>query len=327
MSSIAEENSRRALREFEFITLLEQFLPGILGAGIVSNPRIRNARPDFVAVYPSGRRAIIEAKGVTPNTMTRLRDAISQLRRYAELYEQEFPREESPELILAVPGVFSREHFRFVYESGVHRIIDGRALRQAGADPEFSSTLAEAEEALPQGILTKAHELLQRLDSIPPGRSEWSTYQALCGDILAFLFCPPLANPISELSNSSRVNCRDFVLPNYATSDFWQYMRTYYEAHYIVVDAKNYVGNVKKEVLQLANYLSAHGAGLLGIIICRTGADRSAEVTRREQWMSYRKMIMILNDDDMRQMISNRTSDTDPSDLLRQKLEDFRLAF
>jgi hypothetical protein len=328
MSSMAEEHSRRALREFEFTQLLVQFLPGILGAEIVTDPRIKNLRADLMAVFPSGREGIIEAKGVTPNTQQRLADSVAQLRRYADVYRKQFPRKEAPELILAVPGTFSQEHFGFLYGSGIDRIIDGKALRAAGADPEFSSTLAEDEKAQPQSLRARARELLGRLNNTPPGRPEWATYQTLCGDILAFLLCPPLSNPIAELSNRTGVNRRDFVLPNYSTSDFWEYLRNYYEAHYIVVDAKNYVGNVKKkEVLQLANYLSAHGVGLFGVIICRNGGDRSAEITRREQWVTYRKMIVILNDDDLRQMISLRTSDTDPSDLLRQKLEDFRLGF
>jgi hypothetical protein len=85
-------------------------------------------------------------------------------------------------------------------------------------------------------------------------------------------------------------------------------MRTHYGAHYVVVDAKNYRGDVPKNaVLQVANYLSAHGAGLFGVIACRNGGDRSAEITRREQWALHRKMIVIINDDDdLRQMISNR---------------------
>jgi hypothetical protein len=328
MTSMTEQYSRNSLREFEFLKLLQVYLPSILNAKIISDPKIKTARPDFMAIYPTGRQAIIEAKGVTPNTRQRLDNVVKKLHRYSDLYERQFPDQERPELVLAVPGTFSPEHFAFLYESGIHRIIDGRILRAAGADPDFSSTLAEPEESQPEVLLVKAHELLRRLDNVPPGRAEWSNYQALCGEILAFLLCPPLANPIGELSNWTRVNRRDFVLPNYATENFWDFMRTYYEAHYVVVDAKNYVGNVrKKEVLQLANYLSAHGAGLFGVIICRNGGDRSAELTRREQWVSYRKMIIILNDNDLRQMIILRTSDNDPSDLLRQKLEDFRLGF
>jgi hypothetical protein len=105
-------------------------------------------------------------------------------------------------------------------------------------------------------------------------------------------------------------------------------MRDVYDAHYVVVDAKNYVGQVKKrDILQLANYLTAHGTGLFGMIISRSGDDRSAHETRREQWVIHRKMIIVLNDEDLRQMTANQLSGGDPGELIRQKIEDFRLAF
>jgi hypothetical protein len=63
------------------------------------------------------------------------------------------------------------------------------------------------------------------------------------------------------------------------------------------------------------------------MIVSRRAPERSADTTRREQWISYRKMILMLDDNDLRQMIQIRGSDGDPADLIRQKIEDFRLGF
>lgn len=173
-----------------------------------------------------------------------------------------------------------------------------------------------------------AVELERRLTAIAPEKDEWSLYQSLCGDVLAYLFCPPLQQPIGESANESKVNRRDFVLPNYADAGFSHFMRTEFRAHYVVVDAKNYTRGVKKgEILQLANYLSAHGAGLFGLILTRTAAARSAELTRREQWIIHQKLILVLNDDDLRQMLSLKASGGRPEDIVRQQIEDFRLGF
>jgi hypothetical protein len=169
---------------------------------------------------------------------------------------------------------------------------------------------------------------MDRLDKIPAGRATWSRYQRLCGDILTFLFCPPLERPIGESANESRINRRDFVLPNYAADGFWAFMRATYAADYIVVDSKNYVSKIKKnEVLQLSNYLNRHGTGLFGMIVARGASDRSAELTRREQWIVHNKLIISLNDDDLRQMLAMKQSAGDAADLIRQKIEDFRLGF
>jgi hypothetical protein len=315
--------------EIDFLSLLDRVLPTILGAQIIREPRLEHAHPDFLALWPdTGKEAIIEAKIVTPNTRTRLRDIVQQLTHYADAYAKVYPDKPPPELALAVPGAFSAQHIGYLYESGIRRIIDGAVIRAAAGDDALAGFMAESKDSSPPSLRSTTESLLDRLMQIPPGRADWSAYQSLCGEILSFLLCPPLSQPISESANRSRINRRDFILPNYATSGYWDYMRSYYQAHYVVVDAKNYVGNVKKkEILQMANYLTAHGAGQFGIIVSRTGGDRSAELTRREQWILHQKMIVVLNDDDMRQMVSLRVGDIDPAELIRQKIEDFRLGF
>ena len=58
-------------------------------------------------------------------------------------------------------------------------------------------------------------------------------------------------------------NRRDFIFPNYCDTGFWAFLRSRYGADYIVADAKNYSQNVsRKDILQMSNYLKAHGAGL-----------------------------------------------------------------
>ncbi|GAA1805615.1 hypothetical protein GCM10009835_25700 [Planosporangium flavigriseum] len=101
----------------------------------------------------------------------------------------------------------------------------------------------------------------------------------------------------------------------------------HYRADYIVVDAKNLAGGVNKcHVLQICNYMTHHGTGLFGIIVTRKGSDRSADQTRREQWILHNKMLLVLSDEDMTQMFNNKAKGQDPATVIRQKVEDFRLA-
>jgi hypothetical protein len=53
----------------------------------------------------------------------------------------------------------------------------------------------------------------------------------------------------------------------------------------------------------------------------------AAEVTRREQGVMHRKMIVILNDTDMRQMFKTHADGQDAAEVVRQKIEDCRLGF
>jgi hypothetical protein len=232
------------------------------------------------------------------------------------------------DLMIAIPGTLGPQQEQYLLDHGVTRILDGPTLRAAAPTLPWPSSVATAADARTEAARDAARTLLKRLDQTLPGKAQWSAYQKLVGEILGLLLSPPLAQPIEERSNESKVNRRDFILPNYAVEGFWHFLRIHYEAHFVVVDAKNYVRNVKKnEILQIANYLAPHGTGLFGLIVCRRAADRSAEITRREQWVLHRKMVLILNDDDLRQMFKLQASGQDPSEVIRQKIEDFRLGF
>ncbi len=93
------------------------------------------------------------------------------------------------------------------------------------------------------------------------------------------------------------------------------------------MDAKNYTKKVtKKEVLQIANYLKVHGAGLFGIIISRNGGNTGCYYTCREVWAMDKKLIIVLTDEDIIKMIIAKAANNDPEEIIRQKIEEFRLS-
>lgn len=168
---------------------------------------------------------------------------------------------------------------------------------------------------------------IDKLHACKPGKENWKVYQNLIGDVLTFLFCPPLLPPLSERADANKINRRDFILPNYCDKGFWAYLRSKYLADYIVIDAKNYRQKISKnEVLQISNYLKEHGTGLFGIIITRNGVSESAIYTLREVWAVDKKMIIILQDNDVEQMLLERLANREPENIIRQKIEDFRLS-
>lgn len=130
-----------------------------------------------------------------------------------------------------------------------------------------------------------------------------------------------------ENSDYLKTNRRDFILSNYAKDGFWEFLRSNYKADYIVVDAKNYSNKIKKdEVLQIANYLKPHGAGMFGMIFTRKGGDsRGCETTLREQWILHGKLILVLDDEDVENMLVASSTGT-TTDIIGQKIEKFRLS-
>ncbi|MFZ3519544.1 HNH endonuclease [Vibrio harveyi] len=175
--------------------------------------------------------------------------------------------------------------------------------------------------------ISKSKELLDKLKKCNPGRKDCYIYQNLVGEIIEEVFCPPLQKPLGESSDHSKSNRRDFIIPNYANEGFWAFLRGKYDADYIVVDAKNYTRKVKKnDVLQVANYLKPHGAGMFGLIFSRNGGDsRGCEQTLREQWMVHNKMIVILDDEDVENILVSSTV-SGATDVIGRKIEEFRLS-
>ena len=168
--------------------------------------------------------------------------------------------------------------------------------------------------------------LIAQLKGCKPG-TDWVTYQKVIAGVFEFLFAPPLLPPIWESSDAPRANRRDIILPNYAADGFWKYLRETYDAHYIVVDAKNYKGKITKpQALQMANYLKPHGTGMFGIIATRSGANSTCHHTIAEQWTLYRKMIVLLADDDIERMLLSAGSAGRPEDVIGQIVQTFRLS-
>lgn len=176
-------------------------------------------------------------------------------------------------------------------------------------------------------IIRPSENFLKRLASCKPGKSDWTIYQKLIKDIFELLFTPPLDPPIWESSDLMKVNRRDIIFPNYASEGFWKFLRDSYKADYIIVDPKNYKNKIKKpQVLQIANYLKPHGAGMFAIITSRKGGDAGCITTLREQWAAYRKLIIVLTDNDIEAMLIASSAHGEPEKVLGQVIQEFRLS-
>ena len=173
----------------------------------------------------------------------------------------------------------------------------------------------------------KADSLIESLHSISPGREGWVRFQQLSSQLLEYLFCPPLETPRYEFSDADSRNRRDMILENSSVDGFWSQIRNIYDAHYIVADAKNYGSPLKKQpVLDLAHYLKSYGCGLFGLLLCRRGAGLSAQHALREQWIGGHKMMIVLGDAELEEMIRIRSTGGKPEELIRKLIADFRMS-
>ncbi|MCD9591603.1 hypothetical protein [Streptomyces sp. 8ZJF_21] len=284
------------------------------------------ARADIIA-NSQDRVLIIEVKGVSPQTNPRIEDAINQIKHYGDLARAGQYRDQEQRLVIATPGILANKSTNMLKERGVE-LWDGAWVAQRAVEAGLQD---EAFRFLTPGYFdntphSEAITLANKLTQMTAGRKSWSAYQRLCRDIAEFLFCPPLKSSVWESLDDAEMNRRDFILPNYAEDGFWSFLRGKYFADYIVTDAKNYSRGIEKqEVIQVANYLSKHGTGLFALIMTRTDPRESAIHAIKNQWVQHDKMIVTLTDSDVLQMLTNKSFGNDPSELIRQKIEDFRL--
>ncbi|NVM23587.1 MAG: HNH endonuclease [Desulfobacterales bacterium] len=320
----------RQLREFEFVDYLARLMKRNdrfrdVGAEVILD-RDKRFRADIVVeelVDNRWEKIVVECKVQSNYTAQRSEDVLAQLRSYGAFLP-------GIRLVFAFPGNLTQATKAVFEDSGIE-VWDLKYL----AD-QFQTEVLDVEHPILQSMLLAAQpkaeksreeDLIEQLQSCAPGRDSWLVYQQLIGSILETLLCPPLSTPISELSDAPRVNRRDFILPNYAENGFWAFLRDRYLADYVVVDAKNHAEEIKKEdALQIANYLKEHGVGLFGVIVCRKGADAGCIHTLREKWVIDQKLIIVLTDSDVEQMLLARQYGAHPESIIKQKIEDFRLS-
>lgn len=174
--------------------------------------------------------------------------------------------------------------------------------------------------------IDKASSLKNALTALTPGRTDSSAFEDLIEEIFEYLFRPPLGAPIPQSPDRPRRNIRDLVMPNDSTDGFWRKMAVDYQAHYIVVDAKNYTDPIEKaEVLSIAHYLKPKGCGLFGILVTRCGHDIGADAALSSNWINDGKMIVVLKDEDLVEMIDLNANGGHPETVLSRKISDFRL--
>ncbi|MBW2167454.1 MAG: HNH endonuclease [Deltaproteobacteria bacterium] len=322
----------RQPREIEFVSFLNDILRRHPDYSDVRQEvllgRETRYRADLIVqrrFHDKNEPLLIECKTPSIVTSARIQNVIAQLQAYRDVSDNN-------QVVLAVPATLRDRDLSALRTANIE-VWDLRYLGE-----QFSEQIQEAPFSYYKALLlaqlsrpakpSREQKLLDNLAACQPGKTDWYVYQSLVGDILECLFTPPLGKPIPELSDKAKANRRDFIMPNYTDKGFWAFMREKYQADYVVVDAKNYTRKVKKsEALQIANYLKPHGAGLFGIIISRKGGDTSGcEHTLREQWMVHRKLILVLDDDDIKEMLIAKSDGRVPEEIVGQKIEQFRLS-
>lgn len=182
---------------------------------------------------------------------------------------------------------------------------------------------------LVEGILAdRGSALLARLKNCGHGRKYAKAYEALCVDLLEYLFVPPLARVIAQSARSDGHDVRDALLPNTASGYFWESIRREFDAKHLVVEFKNYSEAVgKDEVNQLREYLSRKSLGRFGLLLSRRPASSSALTARADAYGAQSILILFVDDSTIEQLLHARSQGRDPSGILQELKERFEIGY
>ena len=282
----------------------------------------RRLRPDLFATEMRDgrdRALLIECKSFPVLSQAR----VENLREQLAVYQAAAP---DRQLVLAFPGRVSPEVAQELRDDGIEiwdiGLIGARFANQieASGDSYYPELIERAiARPRPEAIY------LADIKAITPGKEGWNSYQKLIGRLLELLFCPRLGSPLGEKNDFDKVNRRDLIFANHVSDGFWAALRQRYSADYILVDAKNGARVKKSDVLQIANYLKPHGLGNFAIIMGRAGVERSVPAVLKEQWAFHGKMILVLNDDDLEEMVLAYGSGREQTQVLSDKIQAFRI--
>ena len=151
-----------------------------------------------------------------------------------------------------------------------------------------------------------------------------SAYEELCTDILKLLFSEDLSLWITQKSTDSSLFRFDLIckIKSNTNKDFWKTAEQFYNTKYIVFEFKNYTEKItQKEIFTTVKYLYSAALRRIAIMISPLGADNNASKAISGCLREDGKLILVLTNEDMINMLQHKLAGESPDDYLSQKLD------
>lgn len=296
--------------------ILEQSRPGMSG-------------PDLVLRSPAGNNILVEVKHFTKQVTlptALVRKITHDLERYSKL-------ENVDHLLLVTSNELSKaaleeiSKYKNIQVLGPSWILES-LRKNPKIEREFSS-LIEAIDQIEAPInddkeAPSENSLITELKNLPPGRGHWREFEDLCVKILNYLFLNPLAPPIIQSRTEDGLDIRDAIYPIRLGNSHWDTLRNECRSRFMVAEFKNYTDPPgQREVESIQQYLYPKAMRSFGVLCARQAASDPAVKQRRRAWVESEKLIVMLCDVDLIEMIQLKDSGEEPFEVIDAQLEEF----
>ncbi|WIG98351.1 restriction endonuclease [Myxococcus sp. SDU36] len=172
----------------------------------------------------------------------------------------------------------------------------------------------------------KGRELKDRLSNLPTGKEHWKEYENLGVEILSWVFSPYLRTPRIQSWSEDELDRRDAIFPIKKGNDFWDNIHAHHRARMVVAEFKNSGDELNQvDVESLAQYLYPNAMRPFGLLCGRVAASKSARKARRRTWQASGGLIVLLFDDDLKELIDRKDRNEDPTEVIDIQLDEFFL--
>lgn len=169
-------------------------------------------------------------------------------------------------------------------------------------------------------IINISNHLISQIKNCPLGRDGWKQFEDIIEKVLNFVFKNSFRTFLLEgqSRNISGTDIKDYIIRNNGEHGFWKDIKTVYNCNNIIVECKNYTNEIGVEELrQVSDYLSKDTYGQFSIVFSRKGLDKNGKEKQSDYLkFSPKKMILVLDDNDIIDLIKKRSMNESPEDIL-----------
>lgn len=165
---------------------------------------------------------------------------------------------------------------------------------------------------------TIADRLINDIQSCPLGKEGWKQFEEIILNIVKYVFEDSFSNLLikEQVRDESGTDIKDLIISNNGTHEFWKTIKNLYNSNNIVIECKNYKSTIGiNELRQVSDYLEEGTYGQFGIIFTRKGLDDGG-IKKQLKYLrnQNKKMILVLNEDDIIELIKRRRINKNPEE-------------
>lgn len=185
------------------------------------------------------------------------------------------------------------------------------------------ATQSESDE-LPASVETvsRVEEFREMLKVCPPGKQHFSDYEHIGIQIWQHVFQDVLGEPRDQTTTADGKQRRDVLFPNLRATRFFARIADRFHADFVIVDFKNYADPVESSVVEEVAKYANKAVGRFVVIVSRKGAKSSStEGVQHRIFRDDDKIVIVLSDEQMLEMIKRKEGSEQPEDILEDLLD------